>query len=144
MEKNQKPQRKEANQETLDLSHLSSQMEYTFDYEINNIKLDYQNNNSSLNSKMYYFDKDLNAERIVNYNNFKDSLKKKPFIASSSQVYKACFIKHLVSKKKIRFQSSDFDLDMAYITDRVIAMGFPSIGCEKLYRNSINDVIAFF
>ena len=130
--------------ETLDLSNLRDQMNFTFDYEINNIKLDDPNNESSLNSKMYYFDKDYNQNRIINYNNFKDSLKKSPYRANSSQLFKACFIKHLVSKKKIRFQNDEFDLDMAYITDRVIAMGFPSIGCEKLYRNSIQDVIAFF
>ena len=130
--------------ETLDLSNLREQMEYTFDYEINNIQLDDPNSDTSLNSKMYYFDKDYNQNRIINYNNFKDSLKHKPYSANSSKILKACFIKHLVSKKKIRFQNDEFDLDMAYITDRVIAMGFPSIGCEKLYRNSIQDVVAFF
>ena len=130
--------------ETLDLSNLREQMEYTFDYEINNIQLDDPNSDTSLNSKMYYFDKDYNQNRIINYNNFKDSLKHKPYSANSSKILKACFIKHLVSKKKIRFQNDEFDLDMAYITDRVIASGFPSIGCEKLYRNSIQDVVAFF
>ena len=59
--------------ETLDLSNLRDQMNYTFDYEINNIKLDDPNNESSLNSKMYYFDKDYNQNRIINYNNLKDS-----------------------------------------------------------------------
>ena len=29
---------------------------------------------------------------------------------------------------------------MAYITGRVIGMGFPSTGCETLYRNSLSDL----
>ena len=33
---------------------------------------------------------------------------------------------------------------MSYISDIVIAMGFPSVGVETMYRNDINDVIAFF
>ena len=38
--------------------------------------------------------------------------------------------------KKRRFVRSGFDLDLSYITDRIIAMGFPSRGCESCYRNS--------
>lgn len=59
-------------------------------------------------------------------------------------VKKANCIKRLVSKNKRRYEDEYYDLDMAYITDRVIAMGFPSSGCETLYRNSISDVIQFF
>ena len=33
---------------------------------------------------------------------------------------------------------------MSYITEKVIAMGFPSTGMEKMYRNSLSDVIKFF
>lgn len=56
---------------------------------------------------------------------------------------KANCIKRLVSKKKRRLQNGMFDLDLAYITKRVIAMGFPSSGYESLYRNSTGDVINF-
>ena len=132
--------------ETLDLSKLTKCKDYVFDYEINNIKLEEEKSsttNNTLNSKMYYYDKDHHADRIVNYNNFKDCKFREAFKIPKN-AYNASWIKHLVSKKKRRYQDSEFDLDMAYITDRVIAMGFPSVGVETMYRNDINDVIAFF
>lgn len=53
-------------------------------------------------------------------------------------------IKHLVSKNKKRFVEGGFDLDLFYVTPRVIAMGFPSEKVEGLYRNALPDVQAFF
>ena len=132
--------------ETLDLSKLVKCKDYVFDYEINNIKFEEEkssDSNITLNSKMYYYDKDHHADRIVNYNNFKDCKFREPFKIPKN-AYSASFLKHLVSKKKRRYQDSEFDLDMAYITDRVIAMGYPSVGLEAIYRNDVNDVIAFF
>ena len=132
--------------ETLDLSKLAKCKDYVFDYEINNIKFEEEKSSSSngtLNSKMYYYDKDHHADRIVNYNNFKDCKFREPFQIPKN-AYNAFFFKHLVSKKKRRYQDSEFDLDMAYITDRVIAMGYPSVGVEAIYRNDVKDVIAFF
>lgn len=57
---------------------------------------------------------------------------------------KGNFIKSKVSKKKRRFTLDSFDLDLTYITARVIAMGFPSVGTEALYRNDMKDVVRFF
>lgn len=48
-----------------------------------------------------------------------------------------------VSKRKRRFRADGFDLDLAYITDRHIAMGFPSRGVESTYRNRLVDVRKF-
>lgn len=48
-----------------------------------------------------------------------------------------------VGKTPIRYRQDGFDLDLALITDRLIAMSFPGNGFEVLYRNSINDVADF-
>ena len=54
------------------------------------------------------------------------------------------FIKSLVSQDKNRFCFDGFDLDLTYITPRIIAMGLPSTSYEALYRNDMNDVLNFF
>ena len=54
------------------------------------------------------------------------------------------FIRSLVSQDKNRFCFDGFDLDLTYITPRIIAMGLPSTSYEALYRNNMNDVLNFF
>ena len=49
-------------------------------------------------------------------------------------------VRGLVSKKKMRFKKDGFDLDLTYITDRIISMGFPSEGTEGIYRNPMPEV----
>lgn len=53
------------------------------------------------------------------------------------------FFRNKVSQNKRRYIDDHFDLDLTYVTDRVIAMSFPSSGSEALYRNSIRDVGEF-
>jgi phosphatidylinositol-3,4,5-trisphosphate 3-phosphatase and dual-specificity protein phosphatase PTEN len=50
----------------------------------------------------------------------------------------------MVSKKKKRLVFGDFDLDMSHITHNIIAMGFPSEGYQKVYRNPMEDLQKFF
>ena len=56
----------------------------------------------------------------------------------------AALIRGVVSKKKNRFVEDGFNLDLTYITPRIIAMGFPSVGQEALYRNPLDMVQKFF
>jgi len=52
-------------------------------------------------------------------------------------------LRNAVSKKKRRYQKNGFDLDLSYITDRLIAMGFPSESVEGVYRNPFKEVFRF-
>lgn len=52
----------------------------------------------------------------------------------------------LVSRAKRRFTEGNFNLDLAYITANVIAMGYPTptAESESSYRNDMGDVFRFF
>mmetsp|Transcript_24764 Transcript_24764/g.48719 ORF Transcript_24764/g.48719 Transcript_24764/m.48719 type:complete len:642 (+) Transcript_24764:67-1992(+) len=63
-------------------------------------------------------------------------------IGSSSALSRK--LRGLVSKKKMRYQKDGFDLDLAYITPKLIAMGFPSEGTAGVYRNPLPEVRRFF
>ena len=52
-------------------------------------------------------------------------------------------VRALVSKKKHRMREDGFDLDLTYVTPRIIAMGIPSVDYQKMYRNRIEDVESF-
>ncbi|OWZ21903.1 Phosphatidylinositol-3,4,5-trisphosphate 3-phosphatase [Phytophthora megakarya] len=53
-------------------------------------------------------------------------------------------LKQLVSKEKRRFSSDGFDLDLTYVTQRLIALGYPAEKIEGIYRNHYRDVFRFF
>jgi phosphatidylinositol-3,4,5-trisphosphate 3-phosphatase/dual-specificity protein phosphatase PTEN len=55
------------------------------------------------------------------------------------------FLRALVSGPRTRTITSDgFDLDLSYITPRILAMSYPASDVlEGLYRNRIEDVAAF-
>ena len=154
--------------QTLNLSKLENKIQLKFDYEMNMAKLE---DSDSSNSKILYLDEKSNQYKAINYNLFFDKLKPLPKITptkdpkksqNNSSIYDADFeelddsdsnndnlkkanlFKRLVSKQKRRFQDSEFDLDMSYITEKVIAMGYPSTGIQTIYRNSLSDIIKFF
>ncbi len=51
-------------------------------------------------------------------------------------------LRERVSGSRVRYNDGEYDLDLTYITDRIIAMGFPAKAGEAVYRNNINDVAA--
>ena len=52
-------------------------------------------------------------------------------------------IKSIVSKKKCRHKEGKFDLDLTYINNKIIAMGYPAESVEAMYRNDYKTVKEF-
>ncbi|KLO17639.1 hypothetical protein SCHPADRAFT_867729 [Schizopora paradoxa] len=57
----------------------------------------------------------------------------------------ANYLRKLVSGKKARFkdESLDVELDLVYVTDHLIVMGYPASGAEGIYRNRRDDAKKF-
>ncbi|CAM8991193.1 unnamed protein product [Rhodiola kirilowii] len=53
---------------------------------------------------------------------------------------KSSLLRQLVSKKRRRMLVGGYDLDMSYITDRVLAMSFPAEHMRAMYRNPLWQV----
>ncbi|EFX61905.1 hypothetical protein DAPPUDRAFT_337839 [Daphnia pulex] len=47
----------------------------------------------------------------------------------------------MVSRNKRRYQYDGFDLDLTYVTDKIITMSFPSSGKMSFYRNPMSKVV---
>ena len=50
------------------------------------------------------------------------------------------YIRNLVSKSRRRMLVGGYDLDMSYITDRLLAMSFPAERMRSMYRNPLWQV----
>jgi len=49
----------------------------------------------------------------------------------------------VVTENKRRYTKDGWNLDLTYITDRVLVMSLPAMGAKSLYRNHIDDVARF-
>ncbi|KDO34522.1 hypothetical protein SPRG_00585 [Saprolegnia parasitica CBS 223.65] len=52
-------------------------------------------------------------------------------------------LRNAISGTRNRYTDDGYDLDLTYIHDRVLAMGYPATGMEKTYRNDVADVASF-
>jgi len=53
------------------------------------------------------------------------------------------YLRSLVSGQKKRYREDGFNLDLSYITERIIAMAIPGEGLSKIYRNPLESVSKF-
>lgn len=53
------------------------------------------------------------------------------------------WLRSKVSGHRNRFKDDEYNLDITYITDRILAMSFPASGFEQWYRNNISRVSNF-
>ena len=49
-----------------------------------------------------------------------------------------------MSQKKNRLKTDGYNLDLTYITNYVIALGYPASGVDVAIRNNREDVISYF
>lgn len=104
-----------------------------------------QYNNKRNSYKILPQNKQIDYSNISDY--FPDELAEKAYMVPPKNKQSFCFnpIKRIVSGGRIRFIDNQIDLDLSFITKRVVAMCFPSNNClESLYRNSLYDVDLFF
>jgi phosphatidylinositol-3,4,5-trisphosphate 3-phosphatase/dual-specificity protein phosphatase PTEN len=57
----------------------------------------------------------------------------------------ANFVRRLVSGNKARFKDAELDLelDLVYVTDHILIMGYPAAGLESFYRNNRHEAKKF-
>ena len=94
----------------------------------------------------YEIDKPIDSniyKKIDILEHFPDYLVEKYYKCEPISIFNRRCLKEIVSEGRIRMHKRNFDLDLVYITKRIIAMGFPATGCESFYRNSFSDVKQF-
>ena len=110
------------------------------------------NNYSNINKEQYISDFDYEIDKPINneifekinvYENFPDELAEKYYKCEPINFFSRSCLKEIVSEGRIRMHRNNYDLDLVYITKRLIAMGYPATGCESFYRNKFKDVKNF-
>lgn len=120
------------------LQNYQHALKYIFNYEKKNFLSNEPSNllldSNDENSKYLVFpDKLVSLYYLCNYD-------KEKITSKLTNCIRSC-----VSESRIRFIDEDFNLDLTFITKRVIAMGYPANKCqEMLYRNSLKEVKRFF
>jgi hypothetical protein len=140
-------------------------LQYTYDYEYNkyysykvvsneglnknsinnNFNADLSNKNKQLKLVSVNYDIELDYSNLSD--SFPDEFAEKYYKVPVKLGINLFFnpLRHCVSGGRIRFIDNDVDLDLSFITKKVIAMCYPSNNClESLYRNPIKDLNLFF
>lgn len=52
-------------------------------------------------------------------------------------------LRRFADGRRNRYRHDGFDLDLTYVTTRIVAMGFPAVGVEAFYRNPRQEVKRF-
>ena len=131
-------------------SSTRPEADFNYDYEVNNVRLGEDHEQEYLYVKKESPLLGIKYQKIDPSTDLFDSLNI-PYYGNQNilnptgthKKAKANIFKRLVSKKKRRTQTQFYDLDLCYITERVIGMGFPATGCEKFYRNALEDTMSF-
>ena len=87
-------------------------------------------------SGVYYNDFDYEIDKPIDSNIFKkiesadsfpDNLVEKYYKCEPISIFSRRCLKEIVSEGRIRMHRRNYDLDLVYITRRIIAMGYPTI-----------------
>ncbi|XP_067621507.1 serine-rich adhesin for platelets [Eurosta solidaginis] len=76
------------------------------------------------------------ATRGINFNKFKHKMANTLSVMTN-------VLRNVVSKQRIRYKENGYNLDLAYICDNIIAMGYPADNIESIFRNRLEDVYKF-
>ncbi|XGW32219.1 hypothetical protein V3C99_010420 [Haemonchus contortus] len=85
------------------------------------------------------------AEAAVSPNSQFVEPSRNPSFQSFNDVVDLVFnpLRSVISQNRRRYTEDGFNLDLTYITDRIIAMGYPAKSIERLYRNSMCHTVKF-
>lgn len=90
-------------------------------------------------------DRAFEAESARNLRSDRADIKEQKRVKNQSRGKSNCctcnWIRSIVSTNKIRLQEGGYNLDLTYITNRIIACGFPAAGFESMYRNRKSDIV---